>query len=128
YFNVIFGSNYLLTKISGIGALFHHGDLPQYVREIIEQAIRTEEIKLIICTNTIAEGVNLPLRTIVINSARRFDENIGRLKPLNKRDLKNLFGRAGRAGKETKGLIIVTNPNDFGIIEQVIKEEDIENV
>jgi len=47
---------------------------------------------------------------------------------LNKRDLKNLFGRAGRAGKETKGLIIVTNPNDFGIIEKVIKEQDLEDV
>jgi superfamily II DNA/RNA helicase len=128
YFDVIFGSNYLLTKITELGALFHHGDLPQYVREIIEESIRKEEIKLIICTNTIAEGVNLPLRTIVINSARRFDEATKRLEPLNKRDLKNLFGRAGRAGKETKGLIIVTNPNDFGIIEQVIKEQEIENV
>ncbi|HEY4789361.1 MAG TPA: DEAD/DEAH box helicase, partial [Bacteroidales bacterium] len=128
YFNVIFGSNYLLTKITEQCALFHHGDLPQYVREIIEEVIRREEIKLIICTNTIAEGVNLPIRTIVINSARRFDEDLQRLEPLDKRDLKNLFGRAGRAGKETKGIIIVTNPNDFGIIEKVIKEQNIENV
>ena len=128
YFNVIFGSNYLLTKITELGALFHHGDLPQYVREIIEEAIRKEEIKLIICTNTIAEGVNLPLRTIVVNSARRFDEETERLEPLDKRDLKNLFGRAGRAGRETKGLIIIINPNDFGIIEEVIKDRNIENV
>lgn len=128
YFEIIFGSNYPLTQIVDFGALFHHGDLPQYVREVIEDAIRKEEIKFIICTNTLAEGVNLPIRTIVVNSARRFDEDLKRLEPLNKRDLKNLFGRAGRAGKETKGLIIVTNPNDFGIIEKVIKEQDLEDV
>jgi superfamily II DNA/RNA helicase len=126
YFEIIFGNNYLLTQIIEYGALFHHGDLPQYVREVIEEAIRKEYIKLIICTNTIAEGVNLPIRTIVINSARRFDGNS--LQPLNKRDLKNLFGRAGRAGIETKGLIIVTNPNDFKIVEQIIKEQNMENV
>ena len=72
--------------------------------------------------------MNLPLRTIVVNSARRFDEETERLEPLDKRDLKNLFGRAGRAGRETKGLIIIINPNDFGIIEEVIKDRNIENV
>jgi len=128
YFEIIFGKTYLLTQIIEFGALFHHGDLPQYVREVIEESIRKEEIKFIICTNTLAEGVNLPIRTIVINSARRFNEDLNRLMPLNKRDLKNLFGRAGRAGKETKGLIIVTNPNDFDIIEDVIKEQNLEDV
>lgn len=127
YFEIIFGKDYPLTQIIEYGALFHHGDLPQYVREIIEEAIRREDVKLIICTNTIAEGVNLPIRTIVINSARRFDFKTNRLQQLNKRDLKNLFGRAGRAGIETKGLVIVINPEDVNIIKQVIKEENMEN-
>ncbi len=126
YFEILFGTEYPLTQIVNYGALFHHGDLPQYVREIIEEAIRKEEIKFIICTNTLTEGVNLPIRTIVINSARRYNGQKQETIPL--RDLKNLVGRAGRAGKETKGLIIVTNPNDFGIIEQVIKEQNIEDV
>ncbi|MFN3852197.1 MAG: DEAD/DEAH box helicase [Spirosomataceae bacterium] len=126
YFEILFGANYLLTQIVNYGALFHHGDLPQYVREIIEEAIRKEEIKFIICTNTLTEGVNLPIRTIVINSVRRFNGQIQETIPL--RDLKNLVGRAGRAGKETKGLIIVTNPKDFGIFERLIKEQNIEDV
>lgn len=126
YFQILFGINYPLTQIVNYGALFHHGDLPQYVREIIEDAVRKEEIKFIICTNTLTEGVNLPIRTIVVNSARRYNGQTYESIPL--RDLKNLVGRAGRAGKETKGLIIVTNPNDFGIIEQVAKEQNIENV
>lgn len=126
YFEILFGENYALTKIVSYGALFHHGDLPQYVREIIEDAIRSEEIKLVICTNTLAEGVNLPIRTIVINSARRYNGQV--YEPINLRDLKNLVGRAGRAGKETKGLVIVTNPNDFPIIEKVIKNENLKDV
>lgn len=126
YFEIIFGKAYLLTQIIDFGALFHHGDLPQYVREVIEDAIRKEEIKLVICTNTLTEGVNLPIRTIVINSARRFNGEV--LESIHLRDLKNLVGRAGRAGKETKGLIIVTNHNDFRIIEHVIKEQNLENV
>jgi helicase len=128
YFETIFGEDYSLSRILKYGALYHHGDLPQYVREVIEDAIRKEEIKLIICTNTLAEGVNLPIRTIVIYSARRFNGSTKRLEPINLRDLKNLTGRAGRAGKETKGLIIIVNSNDFEIIEDVIKDKNIEDV
>lgn len=128
YFEVIFGKHYALCRLVNFGALFHHGDLPQYVREVIEDAIRAEEIKFVICTNTLAEGVNLPIRTIVINSAKRFNAETERQEPIPLRDLKNLVGRAGRAGRETKGLVIVVNPKDFNTIEQVIKDKNIEDV
>ncbi len=128
YFRVIFGNEYTLTRVVDFGVLYHNGDLPQYVREVIEDAIRTEKIKLIICTNTLAEGVNLPIRTIVISAAKRFSGASERREALDLRDIKNLVGRAGRAGKETKGLVIVVNPNDFGIIENVIKDQNLEDV
>ena len=128
YCDIIFGSNYALSQLIQYGAVYHHGDLPQYVREVIEDAIRDEEIKLVICTNTLAEGVNLPIRTIVVYSTSRFDPVTKRLKDIDLRDLKNLVGRAGRAGKETKGLIVVVNPNDFGRIESVIKDMNMNDV
>lgn len=128
YFKIIFGDSYLLTISVDYGILFHHGDLPQYVREIIEDSIRSESVRLIICTNTLAEGVNLPIRTIVVHSAQRFNPSTSKLEPINSRDLKNLFGRAGRAGKETKGLIIIPNSDDFSIVEKVIKEENVKKV
>jgi len=111
YFKIIFGEEYLLTKIIDYSIVFHHGDLPQYTREVIEDYIREEKIKLVICTNTLAEGVNLPIRTIVIHTTRR--DNRQNESDINLRDLKNLFGRAGRAGKETKGLVIIPNSKDF---------------
>lgn len=128
YFTAIFGVDYSLCQLVSFGGLFHHGDLPQYVREVIEDMVRTERIKFIICTNTLAEGVNLPIRTIVINSSKRFNEETGVTEPINLRDLKNLVGRAGRAGKETKGLVIVVNPSDFSTMEKVLKDQDLEEV
>ncbi len=126
YFKVIFGEDYLLTKITDYSILFHHGDLPQYVRDVIEDYVREEKIKLVICTNTLAEGINLPIRTIVIHTTRR--DNRDDISKINLRDLKNLFGRVGRAGKETKGLVIIPNPKDFSIVEKVIKDQELQKV
>lgn len=128
YFQIIFGEEYLLTKIVDYSILFHHGDLPQYVREVVEDYVREEKIKLIVCNTTLAEGVNLPIRTIVVHTTERFNPETERREKLNLRDLKNLFGRAGRAGKETKGLIIVSNKGDFEIVEKVIKNKELQEV
>ncbi len=128
YFNIIFGNNYLLTTAVEYGFLFHHGDLPQYVREIIEEHISSGKIKLIVSTRTLAEGVNLPIKTIVIHSTRWYNPETEEQESIKLRDLKNLFGRAGRAGRETKGLVIVPNTKDHENVKKVIKEEQIEKV
>ena len=128
YFVFLFGENYLLSDLVLIGALFHHGDLPQNVREVIEETLRKSEIRLVICTNTLAEGVNLPIRTMIIHSSDRFDSDLRRRVPLKARDLKNLVGRAGRAGKETSGLIIIPHSSDFTTMRRVILENSIEEV
>ena len=127
YFGMIFGTDYLLTKLVDYGAAFHHGDLPQNVREVIEDALIDGRLKMILCTNTLAEGVNLPIKTIVVHSARRYDLDRGWVN-LRIRDLKNLTGRAGRAGKETEGLIIVANPSDFDIFKKVVDGQEGEAV
>jgi len=125
YLNIIFGDNYLLINAIRNGILYHHGDFPQFIREIIEDLINEENFKLIICTNTLTEGINLPIKTIVVNSTKRYNPNIqGNYERLNSRELKNLVGRAGRAGKETKGLIIVPHQDDFLSIMNVMNEND----
>lgn len=126
YLVYILGEDYLLTKCAQQGFLFHHGDLPQFLRELIESSVRNEKVKLLICTSTLAEGVNLPIKTLVINAAKRFNGSISA--PLEKRDLKNLIGRAGRAGKETKGTIIVVNPKDQSILSDVLANRNLEDV
>jgi helicase len=129
YFSFVFGSDYLLTVASQYGFLYHHGDFPQNVREIIEDALRKNKIRLVICTNTLAEGVNLPIKTMVIHSTVRFDPEARSMRsPLKIRDLKNLIGRAGRAGKETKGMIIIPHEDDFKIIFDLANNDNIEPV
>ncbi|NHE59939.1 DEAD/DEAH box helicase [Cyclobacterium plantarum] len=126
YFSEVFGQDYLLTRLVQVGALFHHGDLPQDVREVVENALRDEKIKLVVCNTTLAEGVNLPIRTMVLHSTQRYDGNA--LKEMSVRSLKNLVGRAGRAGKETKGLIIVPHARDKDIVKQLILDKGVEEV
>lgn len=123
YFSRIFGDDYLLTKLVSYGVLFHHGDLPQDVREVIEDTVRLSQIRLILCTNTLAEGVNLPIKTVVVHSTQRYNSKNKAWESLKIRDLKNLFGRAGRAGKETKGLVIVVDPKDRAIVAKVMQNE-----
>ncbi len=126
YFKHVFGPDFLLVRCIENGFLFHHGDLPQFIREQIEKYVRSESVKFLICTTTLAEGVNLPIKTLVISNARRF--NGEKLESLPKRDLKNLIGRAGRAGKETKGTIIIVNPNDYDIFLDVFANRNLEEV
>lgn len=132
YFTYIFNGEYPLTVASRNGFLYHNGDLPQFVREIIEESLRNNIVRLVVCTNTLAEGVNLPIKTIVLYSVTRKykDEDTDRWVSefVNLRDLKNLVGRAGRAGQETKGLIIATRSNEFEYLEKLIKDEEIEPV
>lgn len=128
YFEKVFGDQYLLTKLIVHGVVFHHGDLPQDVREVIEDALREGTIRLVICTNTLAEGVNLPIRTIVVHSTKRFDYKLNCPVDMEIRDLKNIMGRAGRACKETVGLIIIINPQDFDNATKVIESKGSNNV
>lgn len=129
YFSFVFGNDYLLTHASQYGFLYHHGDFPQNVREIIEDALRKNKIRLVICTNTLAEGVNLPIKTMVIHSTKRYNPEVrSRRSSLKIRDLKNLAGRAGRAGKETRGLVIIPHEDDFKIIYDLANNQNIEPV
>lgn len=122
YYCYSFGTDSLLSKAVKLGILVHHGDLPQNIRECVEDQIKSSAFRLIICTNTIAEGVNLPIKTLVLHSLRRYDEKgvRSKFKALDMRIVKNLIGRAGRAGIESNGLIIATNVYDFEILKNAI--------
>ncbi|EPG74765.1 DEAD/DEAH box helicase [Leptospira fainei serovar Hurstbridge str. BUT 6] len=111
YASRLFSESYLLVQCLRMGFCFHHGSLPQYIREILENCIRDEKIRLVVCTNTLAEGVNLPLKTMVIHTTKRqFDQ---RWHQLTNREIKNLLGRVGRAGKEKNGVIIIPHKEDL---------------
>ena len=122
-----YGDQWILTRALAAGAVVHHGDVPQETREIVENLLSNGDVKLAICTSTLAEGVNLPIRTLVLYSVQR---RMGAGPPENMltRDIKNLVGRAGRAGSNTKGLVICANPQQWPLVEQVARQTPGEQV
>jgi len=127
YLETEYGSSWIGTRTLACGAVLHHGDIPQESREVLEQLLRNEDVRVAICTSTLAEGVNLPIRTLVLYSVQRRNQG-GRLENLLARDIKNLVGRAGRAGSTTKGLVICANPDQWPLVEPVALQEPGERV
>lgn len=122
-----FGGDWIGTMLLAAGAILHHGDIPQEAREVLEDLLRHGKVSFAICTSTLAEGVNLPIRTLVLYSVRRVHKS-GQQENLLTRDIKNLVGRAGRAGSTTKGLVICANSEQWPLIERVAKQAPGESV
>jgi hypothetical protein len=94
------------TLRRGVG--FHHAGLPIEVLEALEDAVRSDTLPYLTCTSTLTDGVNLPVRTVVI-----YDQNYDWQTDdaqLRGARLVNAMGRAGRAGKETEGWIVLVRP------------------
>jgi len=77
------------------GAGFHHAGLHNTHRRIVEDAFREGKIKILAATPTLAAGVNLPARLVVITSHERYEAGYGRY-PISVLEYKQFCGRAGR--------------------------------
>lgn len=113
-----YGGTWIGTQTVRHGAVLHHGDIPQETREVLENLIREGDVRMVICTSTLAEGVNLPIRSLILYSVQRRNMS-GRPEAMLARDIKNLVGRAGRAGANTKGLVICANPDQWHLVQPV---------
>ena len=119
YTSYLLGKEHLLCHALIYGFAFHHGDIPQELREKIERAYDRGIIRLIISNNTLAEGVNLPIKTIIL--AYAMDQGRPGMYLPNTR-LKNIIGRVGRAGRERYGTIIVPTVYRNGYLIKLVKE------
>ena len=97
------------------GIAYHHGDLPPRIRYQLERLARKNAFKFIVSTTTLAEGVNLPVSTLIVDDLRFRSEVDGkwRWKTMQARQFWNLAGRAGRALMDTEGHVILFNPDRF---------------
>ncbi len=89
------------------GIFAHHADIPHGIKMSVEYAMAKSLISFIVCTSTLAQGVNLPIKYLFISSTQQGEDRI------KVRDFHNLIGRVGRAGKLTEGCIIFTNPKIY---------------
>ena len=88
------------------GAAFHHAGLPGAHRKIIEDAFKTGRLKILSATPTLAAGVNLPARTVIITSYERYEPGYGRY-PISVLEYKQFCGRAGRPRYDKYGEAIL---------------------
>jgi helicase len=106
------------------GVAFHHAGLNQRCRETIEGEFRKGMIKLLSSTPTLAAGVNLPARRVVISNINRYNAKVGANRPISILEYKQLCGRAGRPQYDDYGeSIIVGNGNTDDLIEYYINGE-----
>ena len=104
------------TVTKGVG--FHHAGLGLKSRQIVEDAFRKGIIKILFATPTLAAGVNLPARRVIITSIFRYDYEYGGNVPLSVLQYKQLCGRAGRPAYDKYGEAIIitdsrTKPEDL---------------
>jgi len=103
------------------GVAFHHAGLNQNCRQTIETEFRKGTIKLLSSTPTLAAGVNLPARRVVISSIHRYNAKVGGNRPISILEYKQLCGRAGRPQYDNYGeSIIVGNGNSDDLMEYYV--------
>ena len=93
------------------GAAFHHAGLSGSHRKIIEDAFREGKIKVLAATPTLAFGVNLPARMVVIHDYRRYEFGYGYY-PISVLEYKQMAGRAGRPKYDKVGEAILIAKTD----------------
>lgn len=84
-----------LANLVRSATAYHHAGLTGAHRKIIEDAFKERKIKVLTATPTLAWGVNLPARTVIIQDYRRFEAGLGNY-PISVLDYKQMAGRAGR--------------------------------
>ena len=105
-FTAGFGKTLSKLVRGGIG-VHHAGMLPRY-RRLVETLAQTGRLKVICGTDTLGVGINVPIRTVVFTGLAKFDGTNHRL--LKAREFHQIAGRAGRAGFDTAGFVVVQAP------------------
>lgn len=86
------------------GVAFHHGAMPRFIQSQIVESFNLGEIRSLVCTTTLTEGVNTTAKNVILYSNQKGDQ------PLTGFDYKNLKGRAGRFLHHFVGNVIAFHP------------------
>ena len=112
-FSTKFGQTLSRMVRHGIG-VHHAGMLPKY-RRLVEQLAQAGLLKVVCGTDTLGVGINVPIRTVLFTALSKYDGT--RVRHLRAREFHQIAGRAGRAGFDVAGLVVVQAP------EHVIENE-----
>ncbi len=102
-----FGSTLSRLVRAGIG-VHHAGMLPKY-RRLVEVLAQRGLLRVICGTDTLGVGINVPIRTVLLTALSKYDGV--KMRQLSAREFHQIAGRAGRAGYDTAGLVVVQAPD-----------------
>lgn len=88
------------------GIAFHHSGLLTLLKEIIEILFSKGLVKIMFCTETFAVGLNMPTKTVLFAGFKKYDDLTGGMRMLRTDEYIQMAGRAGRRGKDDKGVVI----------------------
>jgi superfamily II RNA helicase len=88
------------------GVAYHHSGLLPVLKEIVEILFGRGLIKVLFATETFAVGINMPTKTVVFTSYRKYDDLSDKFRMLTPSEYTQMAGRAGRRGKDDKGIVM----------------------
>ena len=100
------GPGHDVARLLGRGIAVHNGDMPASLRRAVEEDVRGRRYAVIVATNTLSQGADIPARTVIVHSCRRCDPDTEAQRRIPDHEYWSLAGRAGRAGRETEGTVI----------------------
>jgi len=111
---------------------FHHGKMPQHVRNAVEFAVGKGMLTTVVCTTTLMQGVNIPAKSVVLRNPNLFLKKTNGVEPkLSAYEIANLRGRAGRLLRDFVGRTIILDGSEFetpsqqiGLFEPTVKQLD----
>jgi hypothetical protein len=102
YVRLEFGDEFPLVELLGYGIGVHHAGLPDDIRSIIEWLFEEDELRFLVATTTVAQGVNFPV-TGVVMASHQYPYG----KDMPPEDFWNIAGRAGRIGQGQLGVVVL---------------------
>ena len=102
-----YGEQHPYTIACYLGVVPHYSNLPNVLRLAVEHACRNKALRLVVCTSTLAQGVNIPIKYLFMTSFMVARNS------MQIRSFQNLMGRTARSGMYTEGSVIVTDPRLF---------------
>jgi hypothetical protein len=94
---------YSLAEAIKKGIVFHYGPLPRNIRIMIENCVEEKLIDYVVCTSTLAEGVNMPAQNLFIRDPKTYSTKAEPAHSMSSVQFKNIIGRAGRLMRHFSG-------------------------
>lgn len=103
-----------LLELVPFGVAFHNASLTNPERRVIETAFRDRRLKALVATPTLAAGINLPARRVIVRDTSRYDDRIGMNAPIPVMEVQQMCGRAGRPRFDPRGeaVLLAKSPEE----------------